>query len=246
MLEKITENIYYMLNNDEMDRPALGLIIGEKYSMIVDAGDSKEHALEMQNELKLMNIPAVKYVVLTHHHMDHIGGISSWDAITIASNTTVQCMKSECSEEFLYENPIDIQYHSELVIDLGNYVCNIREIVNPHRMDGTIIHVEKENVLFVGDAAYGRNANGSNYYERDKVLEMMNKIESYQCDYVLCSHESICDKEEMADYFNNIKKAEEITRGCDNIDEAIKEYTRKYDSKPSKDEMFYINSFFRI
>lgn len=88
MIQKLTENIYYMQRKDETDRPSLGLICGKKYSMIVDSGNSPNHAKEFISEVKSMNVPPLKYLVLTHHHWDHIFGIEEMNLITIANNQT--------------------------------------------------------------------------------------------------------------------------------------------------------------
>ena len=55
MLKKISERIYYMPHEDKTDRPVLGLICGDKYSLIVDAGNSPNHAMEF-----LLNIAELK------------------------------------------------------------------------------------------------------------------------------------------------------------------------------------------
>lgn len=39
-LTKVTERIYYLINDRETDRPVLGYIKGDKYSLMVDAGNS--------------------------------------------------------------------------------------------------------------------------------------------------------------------------------------------------------------
>ncbi|WP_256204325.1 hypothetical protein [Planococcus faecalis] len=46
MLNKLSESIYYLSNQDDRERPALGLVCGEKHSLIIDAGNSTQHAKE--------------------------------------------------------------------------------------------------------------------------------------------------------------------------------------------------------
>lgn len=245
MLEKVTDHIYYMMNDDEKDRRALGLVIGKNGCLVVDAGNSPKHAKLMQEEIKNMNLPPVKYVVLTHHHKDHIGGLSSWDAISIASKETANMILSEFGEKEWNNTRITLLYDGELLIDLGECLCSIREIVNPHRKDGTIVYVESEKTLFVGDAAYGRNINDHNYLDRNDVKTMMKEINEYDWNYVLCAHESICNKEEMISYWNNINLAAEITMDCNLKEEAIYKFEIKYGCRPSTEELFFIESFFK-
>lgn len=84
MLKKLTSHIYYMAHKNDTDRPILGLVCGEKYSLIVDSGNSPNHAKEFLAEVSKLNVPPVKYLVLTHYHWDHIFGIKEMNLITIA------------------------------------------------------------------------------------------------------------------------------------------------------------------
>ena len=88
MLEKITDRIFYMQCSEQTDRPALGLICGDKYSLIVDSGNSPKHAKEFLAEVSSMSIPPVKYLVITHWHWDHVFGIKDMNLITIAHEKT--------------------------------------------------------------------------------------------------------------------------------------------------------------
>lgn len=88
MLEKITDKVFYMLRSEKTDRPALGLICGDKYSLIVDSGNSPSHAKEFLAEISSMNIPTLKYLVITHYHWDHVFGIKDINLTTISSEKT--------------------------------------------------------------------------------------------------------------------------------------------------------------
>lgn len=92
MLEKISDRVYYMMNADETDRPVLGVVIGDHGSLIIDAGNSPEHANEFKKELDALNLPPVKYLVITHYHWDHTFGIREWDAVSVANQLTIDHM----------------------------------------------------------------------------------------------------------------------------------------------------------
>jgi len=74
----------------ETDRPVLGLVSGGKYSLIIDSGNSPSHAADFLKEIGDLDIPPVKYLVLTHYHWDHVFGIKEMDLMTIASEKTKQ------------------------------------------------------------------------------------------------------------------------------------------------------------
>lgn len=83
MLHKITDKIYIMPPYDKTDRPALGLVCGDKFSLVIDSGISPKHAREFLNECSQVNSSPLKYLILTHHHYDHIIGISEMNLLTI-------------------------------------------------------------------------------------------------------------------------------------------------------------------
>lgn len=77
-----------MPNDDKTDRPLLGLICGDKDSLVVDAGNSPAHANEFLTEVSKLDIPPLKYLVLTHWHWDHVFGIETMNLITVCNNKT--------------------------------------------------------------------------------------------------------------------------------------------------------------
>ena len=85
MLKKLTDRVYYMENKESGDRPALGLVIGNKYSLIIDGGNSKAHAESFLKEAKKLATSEIKYLVITHWHWDHIVGASYMNLINIVN-----------------------------------------------------------------------------------------------------------------------------------------------------------------
>lgn len=93
MLNKFSDSIYYMPNQDENDRPTLGLVCGEQYSLLIDCGNSTQHAKDFLNEIKKLNVPPIKYVVITHAHWDHFLGMNEFDATVIVNSQTNELLK---------------------------------------------------------------------------------------------------------------------------------------------------------
>lgn len=275
MLEKVTERIYYLLNDDKNERPALGLVKGDKSCLVIDAGNSTKHAERFLNEIKDMNLPPIDYVVATHHHWDHIFGLPTFGAVKIASNKTYElakmywgikiddaslkdAMKNNIFNELgvkivkdnlekdniIEEIKFDLLFNGELEINLGGITCLVKEIINPHRNDGTIVYVPQEKTLFLGDSAYGCVKRGKAYYDKEKLRSMMKEINSYDANYYLCSHESICDKEEMKWYFNKLNMGLEITQGLNTAQDIIDRFKEIYNVEPSHDDLFFLESIY--
>ncbi|WP_087972005.1 MBL fold metallo-hydrolase [Oceanobacillus rekensis] len=88
MLRKLTKNVHYMPHYSETDRPTLGLISGDNYSLIVDSGNSPAHASDFLELVDKMDISPVKFVTITHWHWDHIFGMKTMDLLTISHKDT--------------------------------------------------------------------------------------------------------------------------------------------------------------
>lgn len=274
MLEKVTNRTYYYMNDDETDRPALGLVCGNDCCLIIDAGNSPKHARELKKEIESMDLPPVKYLVVTHHHWDHVFGLNEWDVVTIANQTTYNYIKTYCdlkydndSLEVAKRNKIfkdfsikaikeeidqrelfqpkncTLSFNGEIVLDLGGISCYLRQIVSPHTDDSTIIYVPEEKILFLGDSNYGYTSQGYNYYNKELMELNIKEIEQYDAEFYLCSHESICTKEEMKNYWKQLRMGAQITDTCNNLDDAILEFKKLYNREPDNEDMFFIKSF---
>lgn len=274
MLEKVSDRIYYLMNDDETDRPVLGLVKGVDCCLIVDSGNSPRHANEFRTQIEALGFPDIKYLILTHHHWDHTFGIKEWNTTTIANPNTyeymktycdlkyddvsleeakkniifkdfsVKCIKSEIEDrELFHPTNCNFIFNGELTINLGGVTCIIRQIPSPHTDDSTIVYIPEEKTLFLGDCIYGYTSQGYNYYNRELVYQMINSIEQYDVEYYLCSHESICTREEMVSFFNQLRMGAKITENSGNMNEAIIEFKKMYHTEPTEDDLFFIKSF---
>lgn len=94
MLKKLTDRVYYMEHKESGDRPTLGLVIGDKYSLIIDGGNSKSHAESFLKEAKKIATSEIKYLVITHWHWDHIVGANYMNLINIVNGVTNEKLDS--------------------------------------------------------------------------------------------------------------------------------------------------------
>ena len=89
-LERLTERIYYLRGQEETDQPYLYYIKGMYYSVVVDAGQSKQHVEEFYHAIAQQGLPYPEYTLITHWHWDHTFGIPYVLGETIGSELTQQ------------------------------------------------------------------------------------------------------------------------------------------------------------
>lgn len=274
MLEKITDKVFYMPRSEKTDRPALGLICGDKYSLIVDSGNSPSHAKEFLAEISSMNIPPLKYLVITHYHWDHVFGIKDINLTAISSEKTkekleemqkckwddaslnkyikeglyneftVECIKEEIPDrENFNVGGLDIIYKDCVEIDLGGVTCIIKVIGGTHTEDSAVIYVPEEKVVFLGDCIYGSKYNGEYGYTQEKLLPMVDRIQKFDADYFVVSHEELFSKKDIDNLFNKLKIAGEIVDISTSLEGVIEQFSKLYNREPSEEETFYIKCF---
>ena len=93
-IHKIGESFWYITPVSLTDRPILGMVVGSKKTLMIDAGNSEEHMHYFLNELQKREVPNPDLVVLTHWHWDHIFGLSALpDTVSITSKETEREME---------------------------------------------------------------------------------------------------------------------------------------------------------
>lgn len=177
-LNKVTERIRYYPFEKERDRPILGYIQGDNFSVAIDAGHSEAHTMEFYSALREGGLPLPKFTILTHWHWDHTFGMHAVNGQCIANSLTDCYLRQfshridekgigeflsldECiRKEYVGNRPViisfpDIVFSEGFSIDAGGCLIRLIRCSSPHTDDSTLATVEGERVLFLGDAAGG-------------------------------------------------------------------------------------------
>ena len=122
MFQKLTDHIYVYPFESYTDRPNIGLIVGEKYTLLFEAGNSAAHVELMKQDLKEQGLPSPDLIAISHWHWDHSFAMSSWDCPTIAGKETNEQLKKvqtwkwdDASMEKRVEKKEDIVFCNEMI-----------------------------------------------------------------------------------------------------------------------------------
>lgn len=174
-LKKLTEHIWYMPYESERDRPNLCYVKGDNWSLAIDAGHSAAHTQEFYALLEEEGLPLPSLTVLTHWHWDHTFGMHAVNGLCLANERTNKYLcewkekiEKNGPEEFfaIHESirkeystgtevivkPADLIFSGEMTLDLGGCKVKVLETEAPHTDDSTLVYVETDKVLFVGDS----------------------------------------------------------------------------------------------
>lgn len=192
-LKRLTEHIWYMPYETERDRPNLGYVKGNNWSLAIDAGHSAAHTKEFYALLEKENLPLPTLTVLTHWHWDHTFGMHAVNGLCLANEKTNKylCEWKEKIEkngpgEFFSINesirreydgnrevivkPADMIYAGEITLDLGGCAVRVIQTEAPHTDDSTLIYVDNDRTLFLGDSTC------DDFFRGEKRADLCEKL----------------------------------------------------------------------
>lgn len=88
MLQQITERCWFLPCDSSTDRPCLGYVRGERYHLLIDAGNSPAHYHLMMTELNQNALDKPDFLALTHAHWDHTYGLCASECVSFACSAT--------------------------------------------------------------------------------------------------------------------------------------------------------------
>lgn len=209
MLKKIKNRVHFMPHYSETDRPALGLICGENFSVAVDSGNSPGHANDFLSLVEKMDISPVKFVIITHWHWDHIFGLNTMNLIAISTNETkkkVEYLKTLKWDDDSLDARVETGEEIEFCRDMIKLEMPTRESLVLKVPDLTFenkIEIDMGGITCIVEHVGGVHAKDSSiiYIPEEKVMFLGDCI--YQDFY---SGEWSYDRKELSILLNKIKK----------------------------------------
>ena len=88
MFNKFSDRIYIQPPEHYTDRPNTGLIVGDKFTLMFEAGNSAANVKLLRERLTRQDLPQPDFVAVSHWHWDHSFGMHRWNVPTIAGVKT--------------------------------------------------------------------------------------------------------------------------------------------------------------
>jgi len=182
--EQVSEHVWVIPDNYVSFVPNVGIVVGERATLIVDTGLGDANGAIVLQEARKLSDNETFYVTATHYHPEHDLGANAFPASarmvrwrgqqeeadsrgveTIARFAGISPVLAELLDGVEFRPP-DILFDDSLTIDLGG-VRVVATGVGPNHTDGdTVFWVEGDRVLFTGDVVMsvfpGVNAESGN------------------------------------------------------------------------------------
>jgi glyoxylase-like metal-dependent hydrolase (beta-lactamase superfamily II) len=222
-VERISDHVWW-LPPGPPDRPSLCAVVGERWTLALDAGSSRAHASEFLAGLP--ERPAA--VAYTHAHWDHVFGGVEVDGLVIAHSLTARRLEdmvlvdwsdeANVSDDIRQElpaprkveiAPADVVFAEQIEFDLGGVRVSMEHVGGDHCDDACVMLVEPDALLFLGDCL---SASSSEVLTVERALPLYDRVLSYRADrYVEGHHPAVSTRAELEEL---ISKARAAARGA--------------------------------
>ena len=169
-VEKLGDGVYVIHNVAGQNYNTMAVEFKD-YVLAVEAPSSSAGADNVIKRIKetIPNKP-IRYVAVTHHHSDHIGGLRSFIAegatviTTRANRDVVETMAKAPQNDRLSANPRKPEFmfveSGKRVVTDGEQTVELIDVgPNPHAREMLIAYLPKQRVLFQGDLFFVPNNN---------------------------------------------------------------------------------------
>ncbi|MFX0182202.1 MAG: MBL fold metallo-hydrolase [Candidatus Hodarchaeota archaeon] len=140
----INNNLVVVTKNtvaDVSEWPNIGAIALEAFSVVIDSSDCYLHAKKFRERMEIYFGLPTKYVVVTHYHADHIGGLDAFrDSTIICSERTAKKVRLKTGTPFTDQYIIQDKKQNVVVYHTGG-----------HTAGSSFVYYPKDRTIFAGD-----------------------------------------------------------------------------------------------
>lgn len=171
---KVSEHVWAIPDGRVNLVPNIGIIVGTRATLIVDAGMGPRNGETVMREVAKVSKNTAIYFTTTHFHPEHMTGVQAFPANTIIIRPAVQQEEVDRKQPEFIQNfsrrtadlkalladvkprPPDILFDRELTLDLGGVKARLLWLGPAHTRGDNFILVEEDSVLFTGDGVINR------------------------------------------------------------------------------------------
>jgi glyoxylase-like metal-dependent hydrolase (beta-lactamase superfamily II) len=221
-MEPITDHVWWHAPGPP-DRPSLCAVVGERWTLMLDAGSSRRHTREA-----LEGVPQrPRAVVYTHSHWDHVFGGVEVGGLVIAHRRTAADLAFKASLDWNDESivnddmraelpaprtvevaPADVVFDDALDLDLGGVAVRVEHVDSDHCDDACVMLVTPDRLLFLGDALCAK----ADVLTREKAFPLFDRVLGYDADrYVEGHHPAVTTRGELEELVGKARAAADGT-----------------------------------
>jgi glyoxylase-like metal-dependent hydrolase (beta-lactamase superfamily II) len=210
---KVSEHVYVIPDGRVNLVPNIGIIVGSRATLVVDAGMGPRNGQTVLRELAKVSKNTDLYFTTTHFHPEHMTGVQAFPANTIIIRPEAQQEEVDRKQPEFIQNfskrtadlkallqdvkprPPDILFDHEAKLDLGGLTVRLVWLGPAHTRGDCFVFVEQDGVLFTGDAVINRffpifpdaDASGKNW------LSILDQLDEFHPRIIVPGHGEVGD-----------------------------------------------------
>jgi len=149
-VSQVARDVFFRLGNVQRDQCNSGYIIGKDYVIAIDA-PNRVAAEEMLAEIKQLTDKPVRYLIITHGHYDHDGGVETF----VQQGATVICHEA-LRQRYAGEKKVGTFLGARDTLTLTCGETEVRILAagaTAHSATDLFVMLPQQGVLFTGDCA---------------------------------------------------------------------------------------------
>lgn len=239
---KVADHTFVILDDNVGMVPNVGIVIGERSTLIVDTGLGERNGEIVLGEARKVGATPKFYITATHFHPEHDLGATAFPAD--AEMVRWRTQQAEADEQgaqmierfagFSAANaellegarfrPVDTLFDDELRLDLGGVHVRLKGVGPNHTRGDTIMFVEEDRVLFAGDVVMAvfpaANAQAASI---DKWIANMTEFEALNPAVVVPAHGRLADVNTIRRYREYMTAVRDETRAAKRAGRSVEE-----------------------
>jgi len=221
-----------------------GFVVTEDGVVVIDALGSPTLADELIAEIRRVTGKAIRFLIVTHYHADHIYGLQSFKAAGatviahaggkayLHSETARQRLESSRQELFPWIDEstrlvaADRWLDADSVLRLGSWEFEVRHVGPAHTAEDLVVHVPKAGVLFAGDLVFRGRVPFVGQADSRQWIDSLNRLIALRPEVMVPGHgpastTPVPDLELTRDYLLHLRATmEEAARNLEPFEEA--------------------------
>ena len=252
---KVSEHVYVIPDGRVNLVPNIGIIVGSRATLVVDAGMGPRNGQTVMRELAKVSKNTELYFTTTHFHPEHMTGVQAFPAKTIVIRPEVQQEEVDRKQPEFIQNfsrrtadlkallqdvkprPPDILFDREAKIDLGGVTVRLLWLGPSHTRGDNFVDVVEDGVLFTGDTVINRffpifpdkDASGKNW------LSILDQLDELHPRTIVPGHDEVGDASLITierTYLYDVKeRTEELKAHGKSAEETAKQLSMEFRAK---------------
>lgn len=195
--ERVTEDVYIFVS-DLYAEVSATVILTPQGAVLVDTLPFPQETRQVRDFVREHSRRGVRYVILTHHHADHVYGAYLFPEAEVVAHRQTREILLKVGEESLAQARAQtpalasvelripqLVFDTDLLLRLGEKTMHLMHAPG-HTPDGIVVHLREDKVLVAGDimTPVPLLVRG----ERDQLIKSMRMIKSLNLENVIQGH----------------------------------------------------------